>query len=82
MAILTYILRHVIEKSNYPIFNICPMFFFSDFPSIRYRLGYGLAWLALNGGNEGLAREYMDIAISDATEPEDIDIFEELFSKQ
>jgi hypothetical protein len=33
MAILTYILRRVIEKSKYPIFNICPMFFFSDFPS-------------------------------------------------
>ena len=33
MAILTYILRRVIEKSKYPIFNICPMFFFSDFPN-------------------------------------------------
>ena len=33
MAILTYILRRVIEKSNYPIFNICPMYFFSDFPN-------------------------------------------------
>jgi len=33
MAILTYILRRVIEKSKYPIFNVCPMFFFSDFPS-------------------------------------------------
>ena len=33
MTVVTYILRRVIEKSNYPIFNICPMFFFSDFPS-------------------------------------------------
>ena len=33
MTVLTYILRRVIEKSKYPIFNICPMFFFNDFPS-------------------------------------------------
>ena len=33
MAILTYILRRVMEKSKYPIFNICNMFFFSDFPN-------------------------------------------------
>ena len=33
MTVLTYILRRVIEKSKYPIFNICPMFFFDDFPS-------------------------------------------------
>ena len=32
MAILTYILRRVMEKSKYPIFNICNMFFFSDVP--------------------------------------------------
>ena len=31
--ILTYILRRVIEKSKYPIFNICPMYFFSDLPN-------------------------------------------------
>jgi len=28
MTILTYILRRVVEKSKYPIFNICPMYFF------------------------------------------------------
>jgi hypothetical protein len=33
MAILTYILRHVIENSKYPIFNVCPMYFFSDIPN-------------------------------------------------
>jgi len=33
MAVLTYILRRVVEKSKYPIFNICPMYFFSDFPT-------------------------------------------------
>ena len=33
MAILTYILRRVIEKSKYPIFNVCPMYFFSDIPN-------------------------------------------------
>ena len=32
MTILTYILRRVVEKSKYPIFNVCPMYFFSDTP--------------------------------------------------
>ena len=30
---ITYILRRVIEKSEYPIFNICPMYFFSGIPN-------------------------------------------------
>ena len=33
MAILTYILRRVVENSKYPIFNVCPMYFFSDIPN-------------------------------------------------
>ncbi len=33
MSILTYILRRIVENSKYPIFNICPMYFFSDAPN-------------------------------------------------
>jgi len=33
MGIVTYILRALIEKSKYPIFNVCPMYFFSDTPN-------------------------------------------------
>ena len=33
MGIVTYILRALIEKSKYPIFNICPMYFFTDLPN-------------------------------------------------
>jgi len=29
MTMLIYILRRVIEKSKYPIFNVCPMYFFT-----------------------------------------------------
>ena len=32
MGLITYILRAYIEKCEYPIFNVCPMYFFSDDP--------------------------------------------------
>lgn len=32
MGLITYILRAYIEKSKYPIFNVCPMYFFTDIP--------------------------------------------------
>ena len=33
MGIITYILRALhIEQSKYPIFNVCPMYFFTDSP--------------------------------------------------
>ena len=32
MGLITYILRAHIEQSKYPIFNVCPMYFFTDYP--------------------------------------------------
>ena len=32
MGLITYILRAHIEKCEYPIFNVCPMYFFTDIP--------------------------------------------------
>ena len=32
MGLITYILRAYIEESKYPIFNVCPMYFFTDIP--------------------------------------------------
>ena len=32
MGLITYILRAYIEKCEYPIFNVCPMYFFTDDP--------------------------------------------------
>ena len=32
MGIITYILRAHIEKCEHPIFNVCPMYFFTDIP--------------------------------------------------
>ena len=32
MGIITYILRAHIEKCEHPIFNVCPMYFFTDVP--------------------------------------------------
>ena len=32
MGLITYILRAYIEQSKYPIFNVCPMYFFTDIP--------------------------------------------------
>ena len=32
MGLITYILRAHIEQSKYPIFNVCPMYFFTDSP--------------------------------------------------
>ena len=32
MGLITYILRAHIEQGKYPIFNVCPMYFFTDSP--------------------------------------------------